>query len=288
MPPPAFAATAFGLTWASDHPLSQFQSSLGVTAPDITVTRLDQLPARPGGRPINNGEIFDDGARFRFGTAIFDTYGTSRVTWCAPDAPEVPAAFYGTVAAIILAWRGLVPIHGSAVALDGRALLIAGPPGAGKSTLCAALVRQGARLVSDDLSALLPLTPGETAMLAPGRPAIRLAAPSRAHDDKDLHPAPLVEHAVAWDRMVVLRDAPLPAGPAAATDILRAQLFRPAWMRALPFARAREASLFLAAQQIDMIVAPRAGDRPDLSADDKAATIRDRLTTARPVELCHG
>ena len=50
--------------------------------------------------------------------------------------------------------RGLEVMHASGVVLDGRALLIAGPPGAGKSSLAAALVRAGGQLLSDDAVAL--------------------------------------------------------------------------------------------------------------------------------------
>ena len=45
-------------------------------------------------------------------------------------------------------------IHGSAVALDGQAMLILGPPGSGKSALALAMLTMGARLVSDDQTRL--------------------------------------------------------------------------------------------------------------------------------------
>jgi len=41
-------------------------------------------------------------------------------------------------------------IHASAVAVEGRGLLILGPSGAGKSSLALALMAQGALLVADD------------------------------------------------------------------------------------------------------------------------------------------
>ncbi len=45
-------------------------------------------------------------------------------------------------------------VHGSAVALNGRAVLITGPSGAGKSSLALSLMAMGARLVSDDQIAI--------------------------------------------------------------------------------------------------------------------------------------
>ena len=43
-------------------------------------------------------------------------------------------------------------IHGAAVERDGRALILAADPGSGKSTLCAALIQKGWRLLSDELT----------------------------------------------------------------------------------------------------------------------------------------
>jgi serine kinase of HPr protein (carbohydrate metabolism regulator) len=40
--------------------------------------------------------------------------------------------------------------HGTAIAIDGEALLLRGPPGAGKSDLALRLIDGGARLVADD------------------------------------------------------------------------------------------------------------------------------------------
>lgn len=45
-------------------------------------------------------------------------------------------------------------LHAAVVAKDGRAAILPGPPGAGKSTLCAALVSRGWRLLSDELTIL--------------------------------------------------------------------------------------------------------------------------------------
>lgn len=45
-------------------------------------------------------------------------------------------------------------LHGSCVALEGRGLLLLGPPGAGKSALALELIALGARLVADDRVAL--------------------------------------------------------------------------------------------------------------------------------------
>lgn len=49
-------------------------------------------------------------------------------------------------------------VHAAVVERSGRALLLPAPPGSGKSTLCAALVQRGWRLLSDELALLEPAT----------------------------------------------------------------------------------------------------------------------------------
>lgn len=61
-------------------------------------------------------------------------------------------------------------IHASAVALRGRAILILGAAGAGKSGLALALMAQGARLVADDRVVLR--VDGAGRLLASAPPAI--------------------------------------------------------------------------------------------------------------------
>ncbi len=75
---------------------------------------------------------------------------------CEPDPANEDWASILAAQALPLAAtiRGLEVFHASGVVLDGRALLFSGPPGAGKSSLAAALVRAGARLLGDDAVAL--------------------------------------------------------------------------------------------------------------------------------------
>lgn len=276
-----YLSRAFGLLWDSDRPLDQFMASSESGAADVTVRRQPHLQDRPGGTPINNGEVFADGARFRFGDATFDVLDGERVDWASPSDHAVPAAFFGTVVAIVLAWRGLVPLHGSAVEIDGQAVLLAGPSGAGKSTLCDALVQRGGKLVSDDLSVMKPLADGGVPVLLPGRPAIRLfPGGSPAAGIKHLQPAPMVDpgREVPLGSLVLLQPSAISAGPAGASEALSAQLFRPRWMQGLPHRQTRLASLFYASRSIAIFALPGAKDRPDMSIDEKADHLMSLLS----------
>jgi HprK-related kinase A len=47
-------------------------------------------------------------------------------------------------------------LHAAVIERDGRALIMPGPPGSGKSTLCAGLITRGWRLLSDELTLIRP------------------------------------------------------------------------------------------------------------------------------------
>jgi len=67
------------------------------------------------------------------------------------DPGIVDLVAWGAPIAALLTLAGECVLHASAVDIHGRAIAIAGPSGAGKTTLAAALCREGARLAADDL-----------------------------------------------------------------------------------------------------------------------------------------
>jgi hypothetical protein len=98
----------------------------------------------------------DHGFHFRYsdGTDIWvDAPGEN--VWCtsAVDAALEDTATYltGPVLAFVLRLRGALALHASAVEVQGRALLLVGPHGAGKSTAAAALGRRGCAIITDDV-----------------------------------------------------------------------------------------------------------------------------------------
>lgn len=61
----------------------------------------------------------------------------------------------GTCMGAILLQRKILPLHGSAIAIDGVAYAFVGDSGAGKSTLASAFLNRGYQLLSDDV---IPVT----------------------------------------------------------------------------------------------------------------------------------
>lgn len=64
----------------------------------------------------------------------------------------------GSCMGAILMQRKILPLHGSAIAINGKAYAIVGDSGAGKSTLASALLNKGYQLLSDDV---IPITLSE-------------------------------------------------------------------------------------------------------------------------------
>lgn len=74
--------------------------------------------------------------------------------------------------ATVLQLRGVLLLHACAVEVDGRAVLVMGAAGAGKSTTAAAFVRHGLALLTDDISAIEAGNGG--LLVHPGLPRLRL------------------------------------------------------------------------------------------------------------------
>lgn len=90
--------------------------------------------------------------------AIFKADGVAPFT-PLPQAQAVPMMEWGLNWCVSAYSHHLLVLHAAAVARAGRAVILPAPPGSGKSTLCAALVQRGWRLLGDELT-LVDLSSG--------------------------------------------------------------------------------------------------------------------------------
>lgn len=79
----------------------------------------------------------------------------------------------GSVYAAVASMNGLLPVHASAVAAGDRVFAFTGPPGAGKSTLIAALARRGLPMFCDD-TLVLDLSEPDRIICLPGHKRLKL------------------------------------------------------------------------------------------------------------------
>lgn len=85
---------------------------------------------------------------------------------------DVATYLLGPIFSSVLRLRGITCLHGSAMAIAGRAVLLLGTAGAGKSTTAAAFARLGYAILSDDVVPLKETDDG--AAVEPAYPRIRL------------------------------------------------------------------------------------------------------------------
>ncbi|WP_042164339.1 hypothetical protein [Paenibacillus gorillae] len=153
---------AFGLRIASDFELPEllsvdepgFEPDLVVEQADLTAIRNELDPNRPFAVKENEMVLgLENAATYRI------TNGSRIQMMPAEGADPRDYRIYllGIGFAVALFQRGAIPLHGSAVVMEGRAYAFVGECGAGKSTLAAAFLRQGYKLLSDDI---VPVTLG--------------------------------------------------------------------------------------------------------------------------------
>jgi hypothetical protein len=67
---------------------------------------------------------------------------------------DIHLFLFGSVFGALLHQRGVLPVHGSAIATDHGAVIFTGPSGHGKSTLAAAFQQRGYAVLADDVCAV--------------------------------------------------------------------------------------------------------------------------------------
>ena len=158
---------AFGLTIHSEIELPQLPPGDPAARADLD-RRIGEVESSLHSEVgYRRGRLFDD---FRYEA----TDGREVVIEPLPGASphNVADGIMSRVLTIVAYQRGVLPLHASAVELDGRVIAVSGLSGAGKSTFAALLVARGGRVVADDMLVL----GGEGALAWPGAAGLKLSS----------------------------------------------------------------------------------------------------------------
>ncbi|MFJ7747178.1 aldolase [Peribacillus sp. NPDC097295] len=153
--------TTFGLIIESELPLLELEKVTNDEREvDIIITRKDLSNVWSKISPINRTGFVVEENRVMFevpGLAIFSIEKGKAITFstCGDDNDEKNRLYIlGSCLGILLMQRKILPLHGSAIAIDGKAYAFIGESGAGKSTLASSFIKKGYKLLSDDVVAL--------------------------------------------------------------------------------------------------------------------------------------
>lgn len=167
----------FGLQICSDFSLPGFVPGERAELPEV---RIEQRPV-----PLERWrELNDDGLKLAGvarGVMKFQVeHGASIAVEPEPgaDLDYLRAIVSGELMSALLRQRGLLALHASCVARDGKAIGFIGHSGWGKSTLATHFVQHGYRLLADDVLAV-QFTP-EAPLAVPGYPQVKLRADAGA------------------------------------------------------------------------------------------------------------
>lgn len=153
------AYLAYGLCMQSDLAFPELSPHPHPAAdPDVTIRLL--APALGPIEALRNGHYEVRPGLFQLAVpevALYRVEDGKRISIepCADAAPEKVRLFLlGSAMGALLYQRGLFPLHGSAVETRWGAMIFAGVPAAGKSTLAAHFRLRGYRLLCDDVCAV--------------------------------------------------------------------------------------------------------------------------------------
>jgi hypothetical protein len=216
----------FGGTLASEIELPELPAAPAAEARWTLTDTTAPPPADP--LPRLGTEAVTDGVnavlrgsptRYRLSyddTGVFEiTDGGRRIVWHRPAGVDVDlhaarTDLLGRVLAVALHAGDVPTLHGSGVVMGGAGVAFVAPKLHGKSTTAAALVRAGARLLSDDI---LAIALQEPPLVFPGIPAVNLWRDSAQR----LRPAPAGgpdagKRRIDWTGLGTRAEAPVPLG----------------------------------------------------------------------------
>ena len=178
----AFIYTAHGTGISSDLLLPEFLPNAHESRTPIEVTASVELPL-----PDSEGERFWVNDKNFY--VAWGQVGTFRVT---PEGKiyykRVPTAsdelirvpLLGSVLAVALHFRNTLVMHGNAMSVNGKGVIVVGSKGRGKSTLSAAMVRAGHVVQAED-AASVDLSGGSPVVVFRGTRQLRLWRDSFEH-----------------------------------------------------------------------------------------------------------
>jgi hypothetical protein len=174
-----FIYKAFGLLVISEIPLPELPKigeQMQLIDVEITIEDLYSEWAR---LKISEWDIFVKESLIMFqipNTAIFSIQEGRKIVVSPMEGfSEDSARLYilGTCMGAILLQRKILPLHGSAIVIEGKAYGFVGDSGAGKSTLASAFINSGYQLLTDDVIAV-SLFPDNIPVVTPSYPQQKL------------------------------------------------------------------------------------------------------------------
>jgi len=241
-----FRYTVFSLIIESEIELPELSPGLG--KPDVIIRTGKVSPDGQVHATIGN-EFVCPALLGRFQI----TGGSEIVVDALPDADPgvIRILLQGRLMACLLRQRDCVPLHASAVAIRGKAVLFAGESGAGKSTTASAFHVSGYSVLTDDVAAIrikdgtaLMLTGWSGLRLLPeaGGMLRRQVEPSAFLDDKHVFTLerPEFGKTVPVERIYFLEFAEI--GTASPRSEVVSEAVAAAWLNANSFLRTWRAS----------------------------------------------
>ncbi|WP_459501937.1 aldolase [Bacillus sp. C1] len=151
---------AFGLTLLSEIPLpelpliSNYENKVDIRIETADLSKLWEELSSPKSVFV----VEEDLIMFQIPeTATFCIQNGEKIIVSpmeGSDQDKIRLYILGTCMGALLMQRKILPLHGSAIAIDGKVYIFIGRSGAGKSTLASALLSKGYQLLSDDVIAV--------------------------------------------------------------------------------------------------------------------------------------
>jgi len=147
----------FGLLVKSEIPLPEFiqcQDQGETVEVSVKINDLTKTWSKLAENE-NSIIVFENNVMFQVnGAAIYLIKNGNKILvspYEGADEDQIRLYLLGTCMGVILQQRKVLPLHGSVIAIDGKAYAFVGDSGAGKSTLASAFLKKGYQLLTDDV-----------------------------------------------------------------------------------------------------------------------------------------